>query len=123
GTKAVNALSKEFLVRSHRSGEFVEGFFKQGKLKNEKSGKAASEPDVSFIEFEPDPAMFKEVLFKPEHVERRLRHYSYLNSGLKLSYNGQTFQSRNGLLDLVLEDLRTDNSEAIYPPLHYSSKT
>src|ERR1043165_3427221 len=43
GTKAVNALSKEFLVRSHRSGEFVEGSFKQGKLKNEKSGKAADE--------------------------------------------------------------------------------
>src|SRR5213593_986547 len=123
GTKAVNALSKEFLVRSYRSGEYVEGFFKQGKLKNEKSGKAANEPDGTFIRFEPDPAIFKEIFFKPEHVERRLRHYSYLNSGLKLIYNGQTFQSRNGLLDLVMEDLQADNSEPIYPPLHYSEKT
>src|SRR5213593_970342 len=123
GTKAVNALSKEFLVRSYRSGEYVEGFFKQGKLKNEKSGKAANEPDGTFIRFEPDPAIFKEIVFKPEHVERRLRHYSYLNSGLKLIYNGQTFQSRNGLLDLVMEDLQADNSEPIYPPLHYTSKT
>src|SRR5256714_9101868 len=123
GTKAVNALSKDFLVRSHRSGEFVEGAFKQGKLKNEKSGKAASEADGTFIRFEPDPSIFKEVVFKPEHVQRRLRHYSYLNSGLKLIYNGQTFQSRNGLLDLVLEDLKADNSEAIYPPLHCASKT
>src|SRR6266581_7867205 len=123
GTKAVNALSKEFLVRSYRSGEYVEGSFKQGKLKNEKSGKAASEPDGTFIRFEPDPAIFKEILFKPEHVERRLRHYSYLNAGLKLIYNGQVFQSRNGLLDLVTEDLKTDNSEPIYPPLHYTSKT
>src|ERR1043166_7366931 len=123
GTKAVNALSKDFLVRSHRSGEYVEGSFKQGKLKNEKSGKMAGEPDGTFIRFEPDPAIFKEIIFKPEHVERRLRHYSYLNAGLKLIYNGQTFQSRNGLLDLVLEDLKADNSEAIYPPLHYSSKT
>src|SRR5438045_2686216 len=123
GTKAVNALSKDFLVRSHRSGDYVEGSFKQGKLKNEKSGKMAAEPDGTFIRFEPDPAIFKETIFKPEHVERRLRHYSYLNSGLKLIYNGQVFQSRNGLLDLVTEDLKADNSEAIYPPLHYAGKT
>src|SRR5438093_2818342 len=123
GTKAVNALSKEFLVRSFREGEFVEASFKQGKLKNEKKGKVNNEPDGTLIRFEPDPAIFKEVVFKAEHVERRLRHYSYLNSGLKLVFNGQTFQSRHGLLDLVMEDLKSDHSEAIYPPLHYSSKT
>jgi DNA gyrase subunit B/topoisomerase-4 subunit B len=122
GTKAVNALSREFVVRSHREGQFVEALFKQGKLKNEKKGKA-TETDGTYIRFEPDPTIFKEVEFKPEHVERRLRHYSYLNSGLKLIYNGKTFQSRNGLLDLVMEDLQTDNSEPIYPPLHYSEKT
>src|SRR5437762_8356092 len=123
GTKAVNALSKEFLVRSYRSGEFVEAAFKQGKLKAEKNGKSADQPDGTWIRFEPDPAIFKETEFRPEHVERRLRHYSYLNSGLKLIYNGQTFQSRRGLMDLVLEDLESDNSEPIYPPLHYVSKT
>jgi len=122
GTKAVNALSKDFLVRSHREGEFVEASFKQGKLKNEKKGKG-KEPDGTLIRFEPDPAIFKEVEFRPEHVEKRLRHYSYLNSGLKLIYNGKTFQSRNGLLDLVMEDLQADASEPIYPPLHYSEKT
>jgi DNA gyrase subunit B/topoisomerase-4 subunit B len=122
GTKAVNALSKEFLVKSHREGQFVEALFKQGKLKGEKKGKA-TDPDGTLIRFEPDPTIFKEIDFKPEHVERRLRHYSYLNSGLKLIYNGQTFQSRNGLLDLVMEDLQADNSEPIYPPLHYSEKT
>src|SRR3984885_7638617 len=123
GTKAVNALSKEFLVRSYRSGEFVEATFKTGKLKNEKNGKAANEPDGTFIRFLPDVEIFKNSAFRPEFVERRLRHYSYLNTGLKLIYNGQTFVSRNGLLDLVLEDLRTDNSEPIYNPLHYTSKT
>ncbi len=123
GTKAVNALSKEFLVRSFREGEFVEASFKQGKLKNEKKGKVPNEADGTLIRFEPDPTIIKEVLFKPEHVERRLRHYSYLNSGLRLIFNGQTFQSRNGLLDLVMEDLQADNSEPIYPPLHYSEKT
>ena len=122
GTKAVNALSKEFLVKSFREGQFVEAFFKQGKLKNEKKGKA-TEPDGTLIRFEPDPTIFKEAGFKPEHVERRLRHYSYLNTGLKLIYNGKVFQSRNGLLDLVMEDLQADNSEPIYPPLHYAEKT
>jgi topoisomerase-4 subunit B len=122
GTKAVNALSKEFIVRSHREGQFVEASFKQGKLKNEKKGKN-TDPDGTLIKFEPDPTIFKEVDFRAEHVERRLRHYSYLNTGLKLIYNGKTFQSRNGLLDLVMEDLQADNSEPIYPPLHYAEKT
>src|SRR5262245_35477112 len=107
GTKAVNALSKEFLVRSFREGQFVEAFFKQGKLKKEHKGKS-SESDGTLIRFEPDPQIFKEVEFRPEHVERRLRHYSYLNTGLKLHYNDKTFQSRNGLLDLVMEDLQAD---------------
>jgi topoisomerase-4 subunit B len=123
GTKAVNALSKVFLVRSFREGQFAEASFKQGKLKNEKNGKAPKEADGTLIEFQPDPEVFKQVEFQPEHVERRLRHYSYLNSGLKLVYNGKTFQSRNGLLDLVVEDLQADGSEPIYPPLHYAEKT
>jgi topoisomerase IV subunit B len=122
GTKAVNALSREFVVRSHREGQFVEAFFKQGKLKKENKGKT-SDPDGTLIRFEPDPEIFKEVVFKPEHIERRLRHYSYLNSGLKLIFNGKLFQSRNGLLDLVMEDLQADGSDPIYPPLHYSEKT
>src|SRR2546426_130799 len=123
GTKAVNALSKTFLVRSHRDGEFVEASFKQGKLKKESKGKNPKAPDGTFIEFEPDPEIFKESEYRAEHVERRLRHYSYLNTGLKLIYNGKTFQSRNGLLDLVMEDLQSDSSQPIYPPLHYAGKT
>src|SRR5258707_5172308 len=63
GTKAVNALSKTFLVRSHREGKFVEANFKQGKLKGEKDGKQANEPDGTFIQFEPDPEIFKKLDF------------------------------------------------------------
>src|SRR5207247_1732693 len=117
GTKAVNALSKDFLVRSYRGGEFVEGHFKLGKLKNEKKGKSA-EPNGTLIRFVPDPEIFKTIEFRPELIERRLRHYSYLNTGLKLIYNGKTFQSRNGLLDLVMEDLQSYKSESIYIPLN-----
>jgi topoisomerase-4 subunit B len=123
GTKAVNALSAEFFVRSHRNGEYFEATFKKGKLKAQKGGKAANEQDGTFVQFTPDPEIFKEIEFKLEFVERRLRHYTYLNPGLKLILNGQTFVSRNGLLDLVMEDLQKDNSEPIYAPLHYTSKT
>src|ERR1700685_1049128 len=84
GTKAVNALSKNFLVRSHRDGQFAEASFKIGKLKKEDAGKTR-EPNGTFIEFEPDPEIFKDSEFKLEFIERRLRHYSYLNTGLKLS--------------------------------------
>jgi len=123
GTKAVNALSRSFLVRSHRDGEFVEAAFRQGRLKSEKRGKDPKEPNGTYIEFEPDPEIFKETEFRSEHVERRLRHYSYLNTGLKLVYRDKVFQSRLGLLDLVMEDLEGDGSEPLYPPLHYAGKT
>src|SRR5258706_14734246 len=99
GTKAVNALSKEFLVRSYREGEFVEGSFKQGRLRKETKGKT-TEPNGTLIRFQPDPEIFKQIEFRPELVERRLRYYSYLNTGLKLLFNGRVFQSRSGLLDL-----------------------
>lgn len=123
GTKAVNALSKSFIVRSHRNGEFVEAAFRQGRLKAEKKGRNPKEPDGTYIEFEPDPEIFKETEYRSEHIERRLRHYSYLNTGLKLVCGGTVFQSRHGLLDLVMEELGQDGSEPLYPPLHYASKT
>src|SRR6185295_6290319 len=72
GTKAVNALSKDFFVRSYRDGQFVEASFKQGKLKKENKGKL-SEPNGTYVEFEPDPEIFKETEFRREFIERRLR--------------------------------------------------
>src|SRR5215213_4321294 len=122
GTKAVNALSKEFIVRSFRDGQFVEARFKQGKLKKEDKGRT-TEPNGTYVEFEPDPEIFKDSEFKNEYIEKRLRHYTYLNTGLKLQFNGKTFVSRRGLMDLVMEDLQADGSEPIYPPLHYTGKT
>src|SRR5947207_3183914 len=72
GTKAVNGLAREFVVRSHREGQFVEARFKQGKLKKENKGKTA-EPDGTYVEFEPDPSIFKNSEFRPEFIESRLR--------------------------------------------------
>jgi topoisomerase-4 subunit B len=122
GTKAVNALSKVFIVRSHRDGQFVEATFSLGKLKSQRSGRCPHEPDGTFVQFEPDPAIFKDTVFRPEHIERRLKHYSFLHTGLRLVFNGKVFQSRLGLLDLVMDELSSDGSEPIYPPLHYTSR-
>lgn len=120
GTKAVNALSSAFEVRSHRSGEFVGALFRRGKLLEQPKGTAPDEPDGTFVSFEPDPQIFGPVVFSPEHVERRLRLYSFLNAGLRIEYNGQVFVSKHGLLDLLREEVA---DEAIYPPLFHSSKT
>ena len=119
GTKAVNALSETFTVRSHREGQFVEASFKRGRLVAEKKGRT-TEPDGTLVRFRPDPEIFKAYEFQAEHIEHRLRHYAYLNSGLKLTWNGQEFVSRRGLLELVLDEVK---EEAIYAPLYYSSKT
>jgi DNA gyrase subunit B/topoisomerase-4 subunit B len=81
GTKAVNALSKDFRVRSVREGQFVEAWFKQGKLKKEKQRGRSTSRMEPYVEFEPDPEIFKETEFKNEFIARRLRHYSYLNTG------------------------------------------
>lgn len=119
GTKAVNALSEHFVVRSHREGQFFEAEFKRGRLLKERKGKTA-EPDGTYVAFTPDAEIFKKWEFHPEHLEHRFKHYAYLNTGLKLAVNGQTYQSRHGLLDLVLEEVK---DEAIYPPLSFQSRT
>ncbi len=120
GTKAVNALSHRFAVRSFRRGEFSAALFERGQLLEEQKGKASKEPDGTFVSFEPDPEIFGSVAFATDHVVRRLRLYAFLNAGLRIEYNGQVFLSRNGLLDLLRDEV---GDEALYPPLHYRSKT
>lgn len=125
GTKAVNALSSHFKVISYRDGQFASAEFHKGVLKNEKKGKtSASEPqhNGTYVEFSPDPEIFKKIDFREEHVTRRIRLYTYLNAGLKIRFNGTLYHSQNGLLDLISEDTG-DEQETIYSPLHYRGKT
>ncbi|MBQ9343809.1 MAG: type IIA DNA topoisomerase subunit B [Kiritimatiellae bacterium] len=118
GTKAVNALSSEFLVKSFRSGKFAGGRFERGELKEELGGACRGEKDGTLIEFVPDPDIFGASEFQPELVERRLRLYSYVQAGLELVYNGESIVSENGLVDLVEAETGDD---AIYTPLAYRS--
>ncbi len=119
GTKAVNALSTYFLVRSHRDGEYMEAEFELGELVREESGKT-DEPNGTFVAFSPDPEIFKKFKFNPDHLARRLRFYAYLNAKLKIWFNGELFQCKGGLLDLIRDE---SHYEKIYPPFHYADNT
>ncbi len=118
GTKAVNALSSRFLVKSCRDGEFVEAKFVRGVLKDKKKGKT-KEPDGTYVEFIPDTEIFKKFKFQKELIKKRLWHYAYLNTGLTLFFNGETIKSEHGLLDLLNEEVKDDK---LYEPLHYRGK-
>jgi DNA gyrase subunit B/topoisomerase-4 subunit B len=121
GTKAVNALSTDFEVRSFRDGEFSEAFFKLGNLVSQKRTACVSpQRNGTFVRFTPDPTIFKKYQFHEEHVVRRLRMYAYLNAGLSLEVNGQKIISENGLLDLIHDEAQF---EKLYQPFHYRSKT
>ncbi len=119
GTKAVNALSTYFLVRSHRDGEFVEAEFERGKLTREEKGKT-DEPNGTLVSFSPDPDIFKKFSFNEDHLARRLRFYAYLNARLKIYFNGELFHCKGGLLDLIRDE---SQYEKIYAPFQYADTT
>ncbi|MEJ2701081.1 MAG: toprim domain-containing protein [Sedimentisphaerales bacterium] len=119
GTKAVNALSSDFVVSSYREGKYAQAKFEFGKLIKQKKGKA-DEPNGTFISFVPDPAIFPDYQFCKEHIERRLRFYSYLNAGLRINYNDRRFVSTGGILDLIEDET---SFEKLYRPLRYRDTT
>jgi topoisomerase-4 subunit B len=105
GTKAVNALSSKFRVASYRDGQYFEATFARGGLVSKKGGKAANEPDGTLVEFIPDAEIFGDYKFNYEYIEQRLWNYAYLNSGLKLFFGKLKIESKNGLLDLLQNDV------------------
>nr|MBA3847111.1 ATP-binding protein [Planctomycetota bacterium] len=118
GTKAVNALSSRFEVRSYREGQFKQATFARGKLKDEEGGKAKDEPNGTYVEFTPDVEIFKEYAWKDEFIAKRLSYYCYLNAGLSITYNGQTFHSKNGLQDLLAHEIGEEPTH--YEPFHHA---
>lgn len=120
GTKAVNALSSHFRVRSHREGQFVEAAFERGKLVNQNKGRCPKERDGTLVAFVPDADIFTRYRFHDEHVARRLRMYGYLNAGLNLVCNGVRYGSEHGLLDLIHDE---SQFEKLYAPFHHREKT
>jgi topoisomerase IV subunit B len=115
GIKAVNALSSNFLIESFRETQGRQAEFSRGELLNELELEGSSEKNGTRVIFTPDRDIFGKFRFIPEYVERMFRNYVYLNTGLSILYNGQRFFSKNGLLDLLEENM---SSPGLYPVIH-----
>ncbi|HFA49899.1 MAG TPA: type IIA DNA topoisomerase subunit B [Bacteroidetes bacterium] len=116
GTKAVNALSDYFKVQSVREGKAKVAEFNIGDLIKDHRLAKTKEGNGTLVVFKPDPTVFKNYRFRAEYVESQLWNYAYLNSGLKLHFNGKTMYSRKGLLDLLSNKTQKENLR--YPIIH-----
>ncbi|HEX2605792.1 MAG TPA: DNA topoisomerase IV subunit B [Flavisolibacter sp.] len=120
GTKAVNALSHHFKVASFRDGKVKEAEFERGVLIREHKEAKTDQDNGTLVTFIPDDTIFKHFHFIPEYLEKQIWNYCFLNAGLRLIFNGKTYMSKNGLLDLLIRNTNADtNPETIrYPIIH-----
>lgn len=114
GAKAVNALSSRFVARSVRDGQMREAVFEKGNLISDVTG-PTDEERGTYIFFEPDSSLFLNYHFRPEFIETMLRNYTYLNTGLSIYYNHHRIISRNGLEDLLNDNM---TAQGLYPIIH-----
>ena len=117
GVKAVNMLSSEFTARSVRDGRAHEVTFAKGLEQGERWEEHTDEKNGTFISFRVDEEVFGPYAYNMEYVEQMVKNYTYLNLGLTIRLNGRSYVSKNGLLDLLNENM-TD--EPLYPPIHLS---
>jgi len=116
GTKAVNALSQYFKVKAVRDGKEKTAEFEKGFLIKEYKEAKTGEENGTIVTFIPDETVFKNFKFHPEFLENQIWNYCFLNAGLKIVYNGKSFVSKNGLLDLLQR--KTNEDEIRYPIIH-----
>ena len=115
GTKAVNALSSYFMVYSVREGEKVAAEFSKGELVKEYPIEKTDEVNGTYVEFIPDETIFKKYAFKTAYLDKMMWNYCYLNRGLAMYYNGEKFQSKDGLKDLLENNM---DGDPLYPIIH-----
>lgn len=118
GTKAVNALSNYFKVTAVREGKEKTAEFERGVLVKEHKEAKSGEQNGTLVTFIPDDSVFKNFKFHPEFLENQIWNYCFLNAGLRINFNGKTFVSKNGLLDLLQR--KTNADEIRYPVIHLS---
>ena len=116
GLKAVNALSARFVARSCREGKMREVTFEKGQLVSDIEGETQEE-NGTYVFFQPDATLFTNFRFRMEFVENMLKNYTYLNTGLAIFNNNQRIISRNGLEDLLNDNM---TEPGIYPIVHLS---
>ena len=119
GIKAVNALSTQFELTSFREGEKRHITYSAGELTSDSDIQASKDKNGTEVLFVADDSLFKNYSYNYEHVEALLRNYAYLNTGLTLIFNGTKIQSKNGLADLLEENI---SEEKIYPIIHFKGK-
>lgn len=119
GTKAVNALSSAFYVKSIRDGKFFSAYFEKGVLISSEEGDTDEETGT-FFKFTADKEIFGEYNYNPIFISKRFWYYAYLNMGLELRFNGEKFLSKKGLFDLLEKEVGEDK---IYPQIYYKSQT
>ena len=121
GIKAVNALSGFFEIQAWRDGETKAIEFSKGEVIEEmKKPRKDAEPNGTRLAFDVDRSIFPaKTNFKAGYVEKMCRYYSFLNPGLAIVFNGKKFKSKDGLLDLLNEEMEGD---ALYGPIHLRSK-
>ena len=115
GIKAVNALSSYFLIQSNRDGESKRVAYSRAIITDESKIIRTQEANGTLTSFVPDKEIFKEYTYKNEYIESLLKNYVFLNSGLTIVFNGKKIFSRNGLADLLNENMTT---EPLYPIIH-----
>ena len=115
GIKAVNALSSSFYMESSRDGQSKRVDFAQGILSHENGTEKSGNPNGTMVGFTPDGSIFGEYHYREEHIEPLLKNYVFLNTGLTIVFNGKKYYSKNGLEDLLNENL---TSEELYPIIH-----
>lgn len=116
GTKAVNALSSFFKVQSIRENQTKLAIFSRGVIEEDAKVTKTDLANGTLFEFHPDDEIFKNFRFRTEYIENQLWNYAYLNSGLRIKFNGKTFYSKNGLLDLL--ERKTEPELIRYPIIH-----
>lgn len=119
GTKAVNALSSYFCVQSFRDGKTKKVEFSKGEITKDHKETTTSEKNGTLITFEPDNTIFKHYRFIPEYLTEQIWNYAFLNSGLTIQFNGQSYLSKNGLKDLLERKADVDN--ILYPIMHFKA--
>lgn len=115
GTKAVNALSSYFKVQAIRNGKTKIAEFSEGKLIKESDILPCDEDNGTYVEFVPDPKCFGNYHYINDYIEKKLWNYVYLNKGLTIRYNGQRLYSKNGLIDLLENNME---EPGLYPIIH-----
>ena len=115
GIKAVNALSSSFSIYSYREGEVKEASFSQGLIVKEEPLRPTEEPNGTMVAFKPDESIFKSYHYISDYISSMMKNYTFLNAGLVIEFNGEKFHSKNGLFDLLNENM---DSEPLYPIIH-----